>query len=143
MGWPQQNDVIGVAGKGSREANRLAEMVEVEVNGDGVALRGIDVNGGGAGGKVFGGKIELEGGAGDLATAFLGAEEIRMAGRREGPELFVVAGDLHVEVFPEVIGTRDEAVGRAGARPRRTHNEGGIRSGELDLDDDSYKFSLI
>ncbi len=61
MGWPQQNDVIGVAGKGSREANRLAEMVEVEVNGDGVALRGIDVNGGGAGGKVFGGKIELEG----------------------------------------------------------------------------------
>src|SRR5260370_30906567 len=114
MGWAEDKDVSGVAGKGSREANRLGEMVEVEVNGDGVALRGIDVNGGGAGGKVFGGEVELESGAGDLATAFIGAEEIRMAGRREGPQLFVVAGHLHVEVFPEVIGTRDEAVGRAG-----------------------------
>ncbi len=123
MGWPQQNDVIGVAGKGSREANRLAEVIEIEIDGDGITLWRIYVNGGGTGGKIFGGKIELEGGAGDLATAFIGAEEIRMAGRREGPELFVVAGDLHVEVFPEVIGTRDEAVGRAGARPGRTHNE--------------------
>src|SRR5260370_35906080 len=109
-------------GKGSGEANRSAEVVEIEIDGDGITPWRIYVNDGGAGGKIFGGEIELEGGAGDLATAFIGAEGIRMAGRREGPERFVVAGDLHVEGFPEVLGTRDEAAGRARARHGRTHN---------------------
>jgi len=98
-------------------------VVEIEVDGDGVALRRIYVDDGGAGGKIFGVEVELESGAGEFATAFIRAEDIRLAGRGEGPELFVVAGDLHVEVFPEVIGTGDEAAGRAGARPGRAHNE--------------------
>jgi hypothetical protein len=81
-------------------------VVEVEVDGDGIALRGIHVNGGGAGGKVFGGEVELESGASEGAAAVLGAEEIGLTVRREGFELLVIAGDLHVEVFPEVIRTR-------------------------------------
>src|SRR5713101_7913850 len=90
----------------ARSEKSLAEVGEVEVEGEGIALRGIHVNGGGAGGKVFGGEVEPESGAGEVATAFIGAEDVRLAGRREGPEFFVVAGDLHVEIFPEVIGTR-------------------------------------
>jgi hypothetical protein len=90
---------------------RLAEVVEVEVNGDGITLGRVYVNRGGAGGKNVGGEVELESGAGDLTTAVIGADEVGMAGRREGPDLFIVARDLHVEIFPEVIGTGDEAVG--------------------------------
>jgi hypothetical protein len=98
-----------------RRKESSAEVVEIEVDGDGVALWRIYVDGSGARGKVFGVEVELESGAGEFATAFIRAEEIRLAGRGERPELFVAAGDLHVEIFPEVIGTRDEAVGRAGA----------------------------
>ena len=87
-------------------------MIEVEIDRDGIALRGIHVNGSGAGGKVFGGEVELESGASELATAFIGAEDIRLAGRRKGPELLVVTGDLHIEIFPEVIGTWGETAGR-------------------------------
>src|SRR5260370_10837297 len=130
-------------GKGSREANRLAEVVEIEVDGDRVALRGIHVNGCGSGGKVFDGKIELESGAGDLATAFIGAEEIRMAGRRERLELLVFAGNLNVKIFPKVIGTRDEAVGRAGTCTGGSNDVCRIRISELDLHDDSYELGLI
>ncbi len=76
-------------------------MVEVEVDGDGIALGRNNVDSGGAGGKGLGGEVELESGARNFATAVIGADEVGMAGRREGPELFVVTGDLHVEIFPE------------------------------------------
>jgi hypothetical protein len=128
---------------GLGEERRSAEMIEVEVDGDGIALRGIHVNGGGAGGKVFGGEVELESGAGELATAFLGAEDIRLAGRRKGPELLVVAGDLHIEIFPEVIRTWGETVGRTGAGTGRANDVCGIRISELNLNDDSHEFFLI
>jgi hypothetical protein len=71
-----------LSGSGKHEAS--AEVGEVEVDGDGIALGRSHVDGGGARDKVFGGEIELESGAGDLATTFIGADEIGMAGRREG-----------------------------------------------------------
>src|SRR5229473_6943348 len=118
-------------------------MVEVEIDRDKITFWKIHVDGGGAGGKVFGGEVEPESGAGDLAAPVIGADEIGMAGRREGPELFVVARDLHVEIFPEVIGTRNQAGGRTGARACRTSDKGAIRIGELDLQHDSNEFGLI
>jgi hypothetical protein len=116
---------------------------EVEVDGKGIAFGRIHVYGGGAGGKVFGREVELKSGAGERAAAVLGADEIGLAGRRESPKLFVVAGDLHVEVFPEVIGTRDQADGRTGAGARGARDIRAIRISELDLHDDSYEFGLI
>src|SRR6266481_2595155 len=74
---------------GRRGAQRSAEMVEVEVQRNGIALRGNHVNGGGAGGKIFDGEIELESGAGKGAAAVLRKVEIGLAGRREGFELLV------------------------------------------------------
>lgn len=118
-------------------------MSEVEVDGEGIALRGNDVDGGGAGGKGLGGEIELESGAGEDAAAFVRAGQIGLAGRREGAEHFVVAGDLNVEVFPEVIGTRNEARGRTGAGTGGASDVRAIRIGELNLNDDSYEFGLI
>jgi len=127
----------------ARREKSLAEVGEVEVEGEGIALRGIHVNGGGAGGKVFGGEVEPQSGADEEAAAVLRAGEIGLAGRREGPELPVFAGNLNVEIFPEVIGTRDEAGGRTGARTGRTNNISTVRIGELDLHHDSYEFGLI
>src|SRR6266436_4690228 len=127
----------------ARREKSLAEVGEVEVEGEGIALRGIHVNGGGAGGKVFGVEVEPQSGADEEAAAVLRAGEIGLAGRREGPELPVFAGNLNVEIFPEVIGTRDEAGGRTGARTGRTNNISTVRIGELDLHHDSYEFGLI
>jgi hypothetical protein len=118
-------------------------VVEVEVKGNGIALRGNHVNGGGAGDKVFGGEIELESGAGEGAAAVLGAQEIGLTVRREGFELLVIAGDLHVEIFPEVIRTRGEASGRTGARTGGANDIRAVGIGELDLHYDSYEFALV
>jgi len=118
-------------------------VVEIEVEGDGITLGGKHLNGGGAGGKVFGGEIELESGAGQGAAAILGAAEIGPTVRREGPELPILAGDLNAEIFPEIIGARDEASWRTGAGTGRANDVRAIRIGELDLNDDSYKFGLI
>src|SRR6266852_679643 len=71
----------------ARREKSLAEVGEVEVEGEGIALRGIHVNGGGAGGKVFGVEVEPQSGADEEAAAVLRAGEIGLAGRREGPEL--------------------------------------------------------
>src|SRR5260370_9468215 len=95
----------------SFSTKKSAEMIEIEIDGDGVTLRGIHVNSGRAGGKVFSREIELESGASDLATTFIGAAEIRMAGRRERFELLVFAENLNIEIFPQVIETVDEAIG--------------------------------
>ena len=118
-------------------------MVEVEVEGDGITLRRKHVNGGGAGGKGFDGEIELQSGAGEDAAALLGAAEIGPAVRRDGPELLIPAGHLHVEIFPEIIRARDEAFWRTGAGTGRANDVGTIRIRELDLNDDSHKFGLI
>jgi len=118
-------------------------MVEIEIHGEGIALRGSDVNGGGSGGKVFGGEIELESCAGESASAIFRADEIGLAGRGEGTELLVFAGDLNVEIPPEVIGTRNEAGGRTGARTGGANDIRAIRTGELDLHHDSYEFALV
>ena len=88
-----------------------AEVVEVEVHGDGIALRRNDVDGGRAGRKGFDREIKLQRGAAQRAAVVRRADEIRLAGRGEGPQLLVFAGDLNVEVFSEVIGTGDEASG--------------------------------
>ena len=86
-------------------------MVEVEVDGDGIALWGSDVDGGVAGSKVFDREIKLQRGTCDGAAAVLGADEIGLAHRGEGPQLLVFAGDPDVEICPEIIGTGDEAGG--------------------------------
>jgi len=118
-------------------------MVEVEVQRDGITLRRKHVNGGGAGGKGFDREIEPESGAGEDAAALLGAAEIGPAVRRDGPELLIPAGHLHVEIFPEIIRARDEAFWRTGAGTGRANDVGTIRIRELDLNDDSHKFGLI
>lgn len=97
------------------DRQRLAEVVEVEIHGNGITLGGSYVDGGLSGGKIFGGKIELESGANESAAAVTGAKDGGLARRREGPELLIFAEDLNVEIFPEVIRTRGEAGGRAGA----------------------------
>src|SRR5260370_17974293 len=86
------------------------EMVEIEIDGEGIALGRIHVNDRGAGRGVFGGKVELKSGAGEGAAAFV-AEEERLPGRREGFGLLVFAGNLDVEILPQIVGTRDEAFG--------------------------------
>src|SRR5260370_33332751 len=127
----------------ARKEKSLAEVGEVKVEGEGIALRGIHVNGGGAGGKVFGREVELESGAGEETASIFGAREIGLAGRRESPELLVVAGNLHVEIFPEVIRTRSETVGSTGTRTGGANDVRAVRIGELDLNHDSYEFGLI
>ena len=90
-------------------------MVEVEIHGNGITLRGSHVDAGFSGGKVFGGEIELEGCTNESAAAVTGAKDSGLARRREGSELLILAEDLNVEIFPEIIRTRGEAGGRAGA----------------------------
>ena len=118
-------------------------MIEIEVDGDGLALWGSDVDGGGAGGKGFDGEIKLQRGTCERAAAVLGADEIRLAHRGEGPQLLVFAGDLNVEICPEIIGTGDEAGGRTGAGTGGTNDKRSIRIGKLDLNYDPYEFALV
>ena len=118
-------------------------MVDVEVKRNGIALRGNHVNGGGAGGKIFDGEIELESGAGEGAAAVLRTDEIGLAGRREGFELLVFAGNLNVEIFPEIIGTRNKPSWRTGAGTGGASDKRAIRIREMDLHTDSYEFALV
>ena len=118
-------------------------MVEVEVQRDGITLRRKHVNGGGAGGKGFDREIELESGAGEFATTFIGTKNVRLTGRRERPKVLVFAGNLNVKAFPEVIKTGDEAGGRARTGTCGANDVSAIGIGELDLHDDSYEFGLI
>jgi hypothetical protein len=91
-----------------------AKVVEVEIHGNGITLRGSYVDAGFSGGKVFGGEIKLESGANESAAAVTGAKDSGLARRREGSELLILAEDLNVEIFPEVVRARSEAGGRAG-----------------------------
>src|SRR6267378_3101392 len=97
-------DVISAL-TGRRGAKRSAEMVEVEVKRNGIALRGNHVNGGGAGGKIFDGEIELESGAGEAAAAVLGTDEIGLAGRIVGMEQLPFTGKLFPYTLPEAPST--------------------------------------
>jgi len=119
-----------------------AEVVEIEIDGEGIALRGNHVNDGGTRGKVFRGEIELESGADESAAAFI-TEEIGLAGRREGLELVVFAGNLNVEIFPEIIGTRNKPSWRTGAGTGGASDKRAIRIREMDLHTDSYEFALV
>ncbi len=117
-------------------------MVEIEIDGEGIALGRIHLNGSGAGRKVFGGEIKLQSGAGECAAAFV-AEEKGLAGRREWFKVLVFAGNLDVEILPEIVRARNETFGGTGARAGGAHDIRAIRISELDLDDDSYEFGLI
>src|SRR6266404_2991511 len=59
----------------SMVSHESAEVVEVEVDGDGIALGRNNVDSGGAGGKGLGGEVELESGARNFATAVIGADD--------------------------------------------------------------------
>jgi hypothetical protein len=120
-----------------------AEVRKVEVDGKEIAFGRSDVDGSRAGGKGIGWKVELEGGANELATTFIRAKDIRLAGRRERFELLVLAGNLNVEILPEIVGTRDEAFSRTGGGTGGANDIRAIGSGELDLNNDSYIFGLI
>src|SRR5690242_2529033 len=119
-----------------------AEVVEIEIDGERIALRGNHVNDRGTRGKVFRGEIELERGADESAAAFI-TEEIGLAGRREGLERVVFAGNLNVEIFPEIVGTRDEPFGRTGAGTSGANDERAVRVREMDVHKDSYEFALV
>src|SRR6267378_2414291 len=58
---------------------RSAEVIEVEVDGDGIAFGRIYFDGGGAGAEVFGGEIKLESGTGEGAAAILRTDIVRLA----------------------------------------------------------------
>src|SRR5256885_10000425 len=49
--------------------------------------------------RSFGVEIELESGAGEFATTFIGTKNVRLTGRRERPEVLVFAGNLNVKVL--------------------------------------------
>src|SRR5258708_30006857 len=59
----------------------LAKADEVEVDGDGVAFRGIDVDGSGVRGKRIGGELEFEGGTPPDAGAAAPATVVCIAGK--------------------------------------------------------------
>ena len=66
----------------------------------------------GAGGvEGLGEEFEFKGGAAEGATALLGTLDAGVASGGEGTDRFIVDGDLHVEVFPEVVGAGREAGG--------------------------------
>ena len=117
-------------------------MVEVEVDGGGVAFRWSDLDGGGIGGEGFCKKLELDGGTDESATAVIGTEIIWLARRRKGFEDAVFAENLNVKIFPKVIGTQDEADGRTGSRSCRARNVGRIGIRQKDLNDDFDGLSL-
>src|SRR5438094_6667056 len=94
-------------------------------------------------GTIFGVEIELESGAGEFATTFIGTKNVRLTGRRERPKVLIFAGNLNVEVFPEIIRTGDEAGGRARTGTCGANDVSAIGIRELDLHDDSYEFGLI
>jgi len=98
-------------------------VVEVEVDGDGIALGRNNVDSGGAGGKGLGGEVELESGARNFATAVIGADEVGWPEEEKGRS-FLSSLETCTSNPPEVIGAGDEAVGRAGVGTvGRTMNE--------------------
>jgi len=84
-----------------------AEAGEVEVDGDGVAFRGNDLDGGGIGVEGFGREIKFEGSAGHdartMTPATIGCVSVKIGG---GAELAAVI-DLNLEVSPEISRARD------------------------------------
>src|SRR2546427_5709917 len=85
-----------------------AEAGEVEVDGDGVALRGSDFDGGGIGGEGIGGKVEFESCARQIARITVApAIMVRPAMRIGGREELVSVRDLDLKVSPEILGSRD------------------------------------
>jgi hypothetical protein len=131
----------GSCDRTQKEAS-LAQGGEVEIEGDGVAFGGSDLDGGGIGSKGFCEKLELDRGTCEHAATIFGTEVIGLAGGSKGPELAVFAENLNVKIFPKVEGTRGETRRRAGAGARRTRNVGGIGIREKDLNDDFHGFRL-
>ncbi len=93
-----------------------AEGGEIEVDGDGVAFGGNDLDIDGIGGEGTGGELQIEGstdrtaGAGTPAAGKWAA--YRIGGRKE----LVAAKHLDAKVSPEIMWARDERRGRAGTR---------------------------
>ena len=84
-----------------------AEAGEVEVDGNGVTFRGIDLDGGGIGGEGFGREIEFESSAGHDARTMTPATVVCVAVKIGGGAEPAAVIDLNLEVSPEIIRARD------------------------------------
>jgi hypothetical protein len=86
-----------------------AEAGEVKVDGDGVTLRGSDVNGRRARGKEVGGKVEFESCPSQIARiAVAPAIVVGLAVKVGGGKGMVVIRDPDLKVPPEILGPRDK-----------------------------------
>src|SRR5712691_4967857 len=116
--------------------DRSAEGGEVEVHGDRVTFGRKDADGGGIGGEGIGGELKFQRGAHGSAGAMPSAAVEWMApGNRRGNHLVAVI-HLDSEIFPEVVGARDESGRRTGARASWIMDESSIGWSEIDFDRD-------
>jgi hypothetical protein len=96
------------------EVEWSAEAGKVEVDGDGVAFGGSDLDGDEIGGEGGGGEFQIEGSAPRTARAIATAAIERVAARIGGRKNLVTVIDLDAKVSPEIIGARYESRRRAG-----------------------------
>ncbi len=120
----------------------LAEVDEIEIDGDGVTFRGNDLDGGGIGSERVSAKIELEGRASQDARTTASAAISGAAVKIVGGEGLAAVVDLNLEVPPKVTGARHQRLRRAGAPVRRGRHEPAIRIRQLDLNKDEHEFFL-
>ena len=88
-------------------------MVEVEIDGDGVAFRGSNVDSGVAGCESRGGELKADDGTGKSATA-LGAQVLRVSGDVVGGDLLFAVEDTILEGAPEVRSAKLNTDWRTG-----------------------------
>ena len=84
-------------------------MHEVEIDGDGLAFGGIDLDGSEVGGKRIGWELKFERGARHNAGAAAATAVVCVAIGVGGRERLIAVIDLHLEVFPEIARARRES----------------------------------
>lgn len=126
----------------SRGRTFLAEGGKVKIDLNGVAFGRSDEDGGGSRGERFSKELKFDGGSGQGAAALIGALHVGMPSRSKWPHRFFIDRGLHVEVFPEIVGTGRETGGGIGSRGGGANYYVAIGFGEQNFDNDFYCFFL-
>ena len=119
----------------------LAQWAEVEVGGDSVGVGRVDLDSDVLRREGFGGEFELNGGADEVAAAFI-AVIIGMTVVRRGLERFVVGENGDTEIAPEIGRSRNHlgvpAAGRIGI-----DQHGAVGIGKTNGDEDLNDFGHV
>ena len=133
---------VGTVGNGVAAPEQSAEAGKVEVDGDGLAFRGKDLDGGEIGGEETRGKLKVDRSTGEHAPTFSCAEVIGLPGESIRRELVLAIKDMNAEVPPETRRAKPVAERRSRAGACGCNDEGAIGLREKNFDADDHRLII-